>query len=401
METAPLTPPAAEPGASAGASGGPGVLVPTTPAIVDAGAPELPPDNDGVSAAEGDCNDHDELINPGAYDVPGNGIDEDCDGADATSDSCDDGLEIGATDPLMAARAIELCQTAKEDDRKWGVIAARWTTPDGAGEPGSPLLHGLLPSLGPSYMPRHGKSLLALSSGVARAPGQAGATRDCSDSHPAGSDGLPQGFDGKSSSCEFTNELPEVVDAVALELKLRVPSNVAAISFDSAFFTDEYPDFICSSFNDFFQVLVLPKRDGSGKEGNIVFDQDGNSVSVNNSLLRVCVPGEHGGKDFTCPLGADSLVGTGIDDCAGTALLPGGIFGDLDGSNEKYGASTGWLNTEFAVKPGEVLTLRFTIWDSGDSSLDSVAIVDHLRFHMRVGEPPPPEKPKTTPVTPD
>jgi arylsulfatase A-like enzyme len=41
-------------------------------------------DKDGFSAsyAGGDCNDHDKAINPNALDIPGNGIDEDCSGAD-------------------------------------------------------------------------------------------------------------------------------------------------------------------------------------------------------------------------------------------------------------------------------------------------------------------------------
>jgi hypothetical protein len=361
------------------------------------------PDDDGFTVADGDCDDFASLVNPGAYDVPNNGVDEDCSGSDATTDTCDDGLALDVSDPVAAARALDLCAMSDETSRKWGVISARWTSPDGKGQPSSPLLHGVLPNFSKNFLPRGGKSLLALSSGVARAPGQTGYTRDCSDTFDGPASKFPMGFDGRSPSCPDDAEARRLGDAVALELKVRMPTNASALSFDSAFFTEEYPDYICTPFNDYFQVIVTPMRMGSAADGNVMFDVDGNPISVNNSLLRACTAGEHGGKTFKCPLGSTPLQGTGFETCDGSLFPQGGLIGGLiggGGSNTTqsgYGASTGWVNTEFAVQPGEVVTLLFTIWDSEDHLLDSLSIIDHAKFRLRT-EPPPPEKPMTQPV---
>jgi len=72
---------------------------------IDEGTNAYDDDGDGYSEDEGDCDDEDPDVNPDAEDEPDNGIDEDCDGQDASTpddtdpggqDSDGDGQDSGA-----------------------------------------------------------------------------------------------------------------------------------------------------------------------------------------------------------------------------------------------------------------------------------------------------------------
>ena len=56
-------------------------------------------DADGYGISDGDCDDADPERNPGATDVPDDGIDQDCDGVDATEDTAEPSSEV-STEPV-------------------------------------------------------------------------------------------------------------------------------------------------------------------------------------------------------------------------------------------------------------------------------------------------------------
>lgn len=355
-------------------------------------------DNDGFTPATGDCDECQALINPGAYDFPDNDFDEDCDGKLATSADyeCDQGLNIASNDPKDAARAMGLCKFVGENEPGWGVISARFTNSTGKGNLADARQVGLLPEFG-AAQPRAGASMLALSSGVARAPGQSGYTAGCDQfAAPLGLDCIfdmdscrpPQGYPKNSSRCGdvFGGTDSLIFDQAALELKIRVPTNAKSYAFDSIFYTYEYPDYICSPYNDFFVVFQSPKV-ADLEDENVVFDTNGDPIGVNSGLLAVCNPNDAQSQRFDCEQGTDLLAGTGFGPGEASCAQEGGTAPNVGG------ASTGWLHTSAPAQPGSVITLRFAIWDTGDPTLDSTVLLD--KFEWSVEEP---EEVETIPI---
>ena len=342
-------------GGKAGAAGAGGCASPSADDDVD---------GDGFTKADGDCDECKPEVNPGAYDIGGNGLDDDCNGTpDDPVVACDAAItSIADDDPMNAARAIGLCRVA--ENGSWGVVSAKYVQIDGS--PGAAALsHGLLPDFGPNVAVREGKRLLALSTGTARRPNDAGYQA------PSGADmgttaNAPPGFPIDSPSCTVqTANDKQAHDSIALELLLRTPSNVLSFEIDFDFYTYEFPQFVCSQFNDFFVALQSPAPIGA-LSGSIGFDQDKNPISVNSSLLSACTPQTAGGKPFQCLLGTAELMGTGFEDHA----------------------ATGWLGVKSPVDPSSEVMLRIGVWDMVDHIQDTTVLVDHFRWSTEaVSEP--------------
>ena len=291
-----------------------------------------------------------------------NGLEADCQTPSPSADECDTGLPLDPTDAMDAAKAMGLCRVADASKGSWGVIEAKWVKPDGTSLGSLQAGAGILAKFGVNA-PQAGTTMLVLSSGTARAPSDPGYKSPSGDDKGYQS-GTPQGYPKESPACPG-NITGEAHDGIALEVKIKVPANANSFSYQQNFFTYEYPNFICSTFNDFFVTMMDPKP-ANLQDGNIAFDSDSNPISVNNSLLQACAKGSHGGKTFPCPLGTSTLAGTGFE----------------------QSAATGWLTTTAPVDPGSTITLRFAIWDSGDGILDSTVALDAFAFSSTKAEKP-------------
>ncbi|MBX3158331.1 MAG: choice-of-anchor L domain-containing protein [Deltaproteobacteria bacterium] len=369
-------------------------------------------DGDGfTSCAGGDCCDNPgictqpELVNPGAFDAPGNNFDDDCNGvADDTLLLCDQGLLSNSTSGLDFAKAIDICQQTTDTEKRWGVISGTLSLTDGTGTP-DPRGHAIRPRFGANALPQGGVSMAILSSGAA-----AGKT----DLNPSPNSGNTYAHTVGNSSpfpADFLaangGTLPNAPgcpaptgnsarDAEMLTLRVRVPTNAKSFKLFTNFYSYEFPEWTCTQFNDFFVVLLDSTYAGdpaNPADKNLAFFQPMGTtakvpVGVNlghgdTGLFTQCVNGRTG-----CTFGA---VAGSISTCISTNLLTGTGFDDpASGScdnNSLSGGATGWLITQGNVVGGEVITLRIAIWDTSDQQFDSTALIDGLQWSTEVANP--------------
>jgi hypothetical protein len=134
-------------------------------------------------------------------------------------------------------------------------------------------------------------------------------------------------------------------DLVQLSLQLRVPANMNCANLDFAFYSEEYPEYVGSEFNDTFTAelggtnLII-----SGTEViaplNFAFDPDGNIMSVNT------------------------------------------VFGLEPDTGTTYDGGTSLLRAQARVFPGSTVEIVFSIQDLGDSILDSAVFLDKFFWSL-------------------
>lgn len=340
-------------GGGTGGGGGPGGGPPCDQSNMNGDA-----DGDGYTPAQGDCNDCDPSMNPGAIEIGANGKDDDCNGSiDENNPACD-ASNTGLKDPTSIAQSIELCD-------------ARFIKSAMTNGPSDDKARNVLANFG-VLKPQAGANFALLSSGVAV-------------------DEMGQGYvnpqEGTDLGNTFQNPLPNLTgasncgqgaqnnvhDYTEVVFQLKAPSNVNSFSFQFQFFSGEYPNYVCTQYNDEFLAIVQSSKTYTTAQ-NISFDANKNPITVNSGFFIVCQNDPSKAQTQHCMYPPSQNQGTGYE-TTGAPSIPG-----LPGGGGIPGGSTGWLTTTAPIQPGEDITLRFVVFDEGDGVLDSAVLLDNFQW---------------------
>lgn len=175
--------------------------------------------------------------------------------------------------------------------------------------------------------PTHGETFAILTSGNAHL---------ADDPNVSGGSGLNTGGGNVRGNTDF--------DVTILKIDLDVPEQANCLTVDFKFYSDEYPEYVGSSFNDAF----IAELDSStwttagsviSAPDNFAFDSNGNVVSINST----------------------GPTAMSLANAAGTT----------------YDGATTLLSASTQITPG-AHSLYLSIFDQGDHILDSAVFLDNL-----------------------
>lgn len=371
-------------------------------------------DGDGWTPCQGDCCEHTQsgcaaepaLVNPGAYEVADNGLDDNCDNLIDNTDSrlCSSRSITTTTTGRQLAEAMDLCTFVDEEHirKPWGVLSSTLSNVSGTVAP-HPLQSGVLTQFGPlapsPITPTAGATMALLSTGEARGQGNddySGLNRVFFRRSQAPATYL----NAHAGTLQTRAGCPEgdvqVWDSIRYRLRIRAPTNAKGFSYRFRFVSREYPKYLCSEYNDFFLALLNSQHAEIPADTNISFDAANNPISINNAFFTTC-------EAMTC---SKTFAGSGapvdiyrwsdsnndgcIDvlSCDANNLCANALGACPDGAAEvqTYAATTtgagatSWLTTSAPIVPGEIFTLDFHLWDTGDGDLDSLVILDDFKW---------------------
>jgi hypothetical protein len=214
----------------------------------------------------------------------------------------------------------------------------------------------------PIWSPTEGENFLVLSSGQVGTPNASGALPAQGSDSSGNPDGkpLPAPMTAMSGSgaapfvgCDGVGDCSdslagqwaaggnEANDLIWFQFASQVPGGTHGFSVDFAYFSEEFPEFVGTTYNDMFVVW----SDSETYTGNLCFVDD--------------------------------------EPCTVTALWPTQFQNndpELDGTGFAGDGATGWFQIKGSAEPLELLQLSFAVFDMGDTVLDTYVIIDNFQW---------------------
>ena len=230
----------------------------------------------------------------------------------------------------------------------------------------------------PLWRPRKGDRMLIISSGNLPAPNgqgvvtQAGGTVSGTNGNPDNLGDTPGIMNWQKGSangnggtpfmnCDKVNDCSDTIDAqwnlgtksandvFYIQFNVAVPKGTHGYVVDFAYFSSEYPTWVNTSFND----MAILWQVSETYTGNVTFITDNNN---NPRPLTVTALAQNGLMKFTG--NAAQLTNTGFVGNGGT----------------------GWATVKGPAKPQETVTLAWSVFDKGDTILDTVLLIDNWKW---------------------
>ncbi|MEZ4381679.1 MAG: choice-of-anchor L domain-containing protein [Nannocystaceae bacterium] len=139
-------------------------------------------------------------------------------------------------------------------------------------------------------------------------------------------------------------------DVIYFQFDVTVPKGTYGYNVDFAYFSVEYPEWVNTSFND----MAILWSSSETYTGNVTFITDLNDTP---RPLTVTALAQSGLMKYT--QNSPELANTGYD---------------------QQGGGTGWATVKGSAQPEETFTLAWTVFDKGDTVLDTALIIDNWRW---------------------
>jgi hypothetical protein len=290
----------------------------------------------------GDCYDGSEAVNPGMLEDPSDGADNNCDGQVDEAIQCPGQCTGHSIDAYLCA--LEMCFGP-------AIISANFSSPTGdninsAWEAVSHFGNG-----GNDLAPYGGNSYGLLATGPA--------TGTSHSSDLGGGGGAPD---------PYSNDGYTTHDNVEFKVVMKAPTNALGFSIDYIFFSEEYEEYIGTSFNDKFYIILKAPQTTNNQNKVINTTSCSNPGAYYDFIEdgeKKCYIAINTAFSEPCPNPQTNISGTGYE------------CGSPDSA---HGSSTGWLVTSHEIQGGEQFELTFHIHDTSDGIFDSEVILDNFHW---------------------